>query len=83
MAHSHFAVRIDIPMSLPRKERNLQYRAARAKLASAGHRDATYFQFVDGDARGKVSAKRKADALAAALTVQTGIALAVNEGCFV
>ena len=81
MTFSHYAVRIDIPMSIPRKERSLQYRAARAKLAEAGHRDTTYFHFADGDASGKAAAKRMADALAASLIDQTGVAVAVNEGC--
>ena len=79
---SHYAVRIDIPMEIPRKERNLQYRATRTKLAEAGHRDTTYFQFEDGDAKGKAAAKRKADALAAKIAAEVGVPTKVNEGMF-
>lgn len=84
---AHFNVRLPFQSNLPHDlNKRLEIRAERsrqeAELKGQGIKLSTIFSFRTDDPKGKARAKAAAEGHAKAIQNQTGIEMAVYEGCF-
>ena len=80
---SHYSANVPYKTHSDEPEREAAERRKRDRqaLRDAGIKE-RYFQYRNDDAKGKAKAKKLAEAEAKRITKLTGVAVTVNEGCF-